>query len=94
LKLRGAGVILKIPLREEGVFVSIMRRLTRRTLERLESRFLEGIGEPEQKGFEPSPFQRKALAALLQYRDVIVVAPTGSGKTWIAIEEGVGTPPP
>ncbi|RLB01190.1 MAG: ATP-dependent DNA helicase [Deltaproteobacteria bacterium] len=86
MKLRGAGVILKIPLREEGVFVRIMRRLTRRTLERLESRFLEGIGEPEQKGFEPSPFQRKALAALLQYRDVIVVAPTGSGKTWIAIE--------
>ncbi len=45
--------------------------------------FLEGMGEPEPQPFTPSPFQQQALEAVLQ-RDTIVVAPTGSGKTWIA----------
>jgi len=63
-----------------------MKRLKRKALEALERRFLEGIGEPEEGGFVPSPFQKKGLEALLKGRDVVVVAPTGSGKTWIAIE--------
>lgn len=49
-------------------------------------RLLEGIGTPPQKPFQPDPFQLEALAAL-EYEDVLVTAPTGSGKTWIAREE-------
>jgi len=52
-------------------------------LERLEWKFLEGIGEPPPSAFRPSPFQEEALRNILE-RDTIVVAPTGSGKTWIA----------
>jgi superfamily II RNA helicase len=47
---------------------------------------LEGIGTPAPAPFEPDPFQREALAAL-EAEDVLVTAPTGSGKTWIAREE-------
>lgn len=57
-------------------------RATTRELRRL----LEGIGQPEPKPFQPDPFQLEALAAL-EYEDVLVTAPTGSGKTWIAREE-------
>ena len=49
-------------------------------------RLLEGIGSPSAKPFKPDPFQLEALAAL-EYEDVLVTAPTGSGKTWIAREE-------
>jgi len=50
--------------------------------ERLRARFLKGVGEAEEE-FRPSPFQEEALEAVSR-GDVIVVAPTGSGKTWIA----------
>ncbi|HYE64687.1 MAG TPA: DEAD/DEAH box helicase [Pyrinomonadaceae bacterium] len=49
-------------------------------------RLLEGIGSPVPAPFKPDPFQLEALAAL-EYEDVLVTAPTGSGKTWIAREE-------
>lgn len=49
-------------------------------------RLLEGIGQPAPAPFKPDPFQLEALAAL-EYEDVLVTAPTGSGKTWIAREE-------
>lgn len=49
-------------------------------------RLLEGIGTPRPAPFQPDPFQTEALA-LLEYEDVLVTAPTGSGKTWIAREE-------
>ena len=49
-------------------------------------RLLEGIGTPRPAPFKPDPFQIEALAAL-EYEDVLVTAPTGSGKTWIAREE-------
>ena len=47
---------------------------------------LEGIGTPPRLPFKPDPFQLEALAAL-EFEDVLVTAPTGSGKTWIAREE-------
>jgi ATP-dependent RNA helicase HelY len=47
---------------------------------------LAGIGVPKPGPFKPDPFQLAALAAL-EFEDVLVTAPTGSGKTWIAREE-------
>jgi superfamily II RNA helicase len=49
-------------------------------------RLLEGIGTPKPAPIKPDPFQVEALRAL-QSEDVLVTAPTGSGKTWIAREE-------
>lgn len=49
-------------------------------------RLLEGIGTPRAAPFKPDEFQLESLAAL-EYEDVLVTAPTGSGKTWIAREE-------
>src|SRR5215813_2357215 len=49
-------------------------------------RLLAGIGQPEPSPFQPDAFQLEALAAL-EFHDVLVTAPTGSGKTWIAREE-------
>jgi ATP-dependent RNA helicase HelY len=47
---------------------------------------LAGIGTPPPQPFKPDAFQLEALAAL-EFEDVLVTAPTGSGKTWIAREE-------
>ena len=47
---------------------------------------LAGIGTPPTQPFKPDRFQLDALAAL-EFEDVLVTAPTGSGKTWIAREE-------
>jgi len=46
---------------------------------------LAGIGKPEPQPFVPDSFQLEALAAIRQ-NDCLVIAPTGSGKTWIARE--------
>ena len=51
---------------------------------RLQSVFSK-IGIPEKTAFQPDPFQVKALSAI-SHSDCLVSAPTGSGKTWIAIE--------
>ena len=47
---------------------------------------LSGIGVPPERSFVPDDFQLEALEAIETY-DVLVTAPTGSGKTWIAREE-------
>jgi superfamily II RNA helicase len=48
-------------------------------------RLLNGIGRPEPAPFTPDPFQMEAVDRI-QREDVLVSAPTGSGKTWIALE--------
>ncbi len=50
------------------------------------NQLLAGIGEPEPAPITPDPFQLEALE-LIETCDVLVTAPTGSGKTWIAREE-------
>ena len=45
--------------------------------------FLSGLGEPARLPLVPDPFQQAAVTASLD-SDVVVVAPSGSGKTWIA----------
>lgn len=47
---------------------------------------LNGIGIPPPSEFKPDDFQIEALEAI-EKEDVLVTAPTGSGKTWIASEE-------
>ena len=49
-------------------------------------KMLSGIGTPEPAPFKPDDFQIDALKAI-ETQDVLVTAPTGSGKTWIAREE-------
>lgn len=50
---------------------------------------LKTIGTPEEKPFVPDPFQIEALERL-DSGDVVVSAPTGSGKTYIAVEAMAG----
>jgi superfamily II RNA helicase len=49
-------------------------------------KLLSGIGTPKPQPFVPDDFQIEALEAI-ETEDVLVTAPTGSGKTWIAREE-------
>ncbi len=44
-----------------------------------------GIGVPKKMPFVPDPFQVAAVEAM-ENGDCLVTAPTGSGKTWIAVE--------
>ena len=46
---------------------------------------LDGIGLPEPKPFIPDKWQEEAIEAITQ-ADVIVSAPTGSGKTYVALK--------
>ncbi|MBF0452437.1 MAG: DEAD/DEAH box helicase [Candidatus Magnetomorum sp.] len=43
------------------------------------------IGVPESRPFQPDSFQINALSEI-QQNDCLVTAPTGAGKTWIAVE--------
>src|SRR5256714_11027506 len=65
---------------------NVSRAAARQARTRPLRQLLEGIGTPEQSEFKPDSFQLEALAAL-ESADVLVTAPTGSGKTWIAQEE-------
>jgi len=43
------------------------------------------IGVPPRRAFAPDPFQTEALKAV-EHADCLVTAPTGAGKTWIAVQ--------
>ena len=47
--------------------------------------WLEGLGVPPPQPFVPDPWQEDALAGLDE-TDVVVSVPTGSGKTYVAVE--------
>ena len=47
--------------------------------------WLEGLGVPPPQPFVADPWQEEALAALSE-TDVVVSVPTGSGKTYVAVE--------
>jgi superfamily II RNA helicase len=47
--------------------------------------WLEGIGVPPPQPFVADPWQEEALVALAE-TDVVVSVPTGSGKTYVAVE--------
>lgn len=47
---------------------------------------LEGIGVPNRADFVPDPFQLDAIECLAQGYDTLVIAPTGAGKTYIAVQ--------
>jgi len=49
------------------------------------NRIFSKIGVPEKRPFQPDPFQEKAVSAISR-SDCLVTAPTGSGKTWIAVQ--------
>jgi superfamily II RNA helicase len=72
-------------LAEESSFKSESVRFSPANLKAVE-KLLSGIGTPEPKPLVPDDFQIEALEAI-ETQDVLVTAPTGSGKTWIAREE-------
>jgi superfamily II RNA helicase len=74
----------------QGKFADKSETFTRPTVSadqlRAVEKLLSGIGTPQPKPFQPDDFQIEALNAI-ETEDVLVTAPTGSGKTWIAREE-------
>lgn len=62
-----------------------MQRSNKRITE-LRREFLSGLGVPKQAKFVPDDYQLAAIDALKQGHDTLVVAPTGAGKTYIAVE--------
>jgi ATP-dependent RNA helicase HelY len=75
----------KRPFAQESSPARVVREQTPRQIRAVE-RLLSGLGVPESRPFAPDDFQLEALAAI-EHQDVLVTAPTGSGKTWIAREE-------
>ncbi len=49
------------------------------------SAWLEGLGVPSPQPFVPDPWQSEALVALNE-TNVVISVPTGSGKTYVAVE--------
>lgn len=76
----------RAPRADDAAADAASRAAARASRSRPLRELLEGIGTPAPAPFKPDPFQLEALAAL-ETEDVLVTAPTGSGKTWIAREE-------
>lgn len=63
-----------------------MRGRDRKQIREERAKLLRGIGVPEPQPFRADLFQTEAVESLAQGLDTLVIAPTGTGKTWIAIE--------
>ncbi len=63
-----------------------MSRGTRPRVKALREEFLSGMAVPKPTPFVPDTFQLEAIESLRNAQDTLVIAPTGSGKTFIAIE--------
>ena len=57
-----------------------------RHVEEGRKKLLSGLGVPEKSEFIIDDFQREAIESVIAGNDTLVVAPTGSGKTFIALE--------
>lgn len=80
---RGKGHPTRHAARKPPVGKKTRRRQDRARIDPgLRAKFLK-IGVPEPEPFQPDPFQLEALELIKDY-DVLVSAPTGAGKTWIA----------
>jgi len=55
-------------------------------LRRAKQRLMEGMGVPAPAPLVEDPFQREAISAVAGGEDTLVVAPTGAGKTHIALQ--------
>lgn len=60
--------------------------MSKHNLDRARQHFFHGMGVPEKTEFLIDEFQREAIDHVVQGHDTLVVAPTGSGKTYIAVE--------
>jgi superfamily II RNA helicase len=78
-KKKQPGTGISRPTPESGRKATRVSRLSPRL-----RKILNDIGMPETAPFVPDPFQLESLEKLSR-GDVLVSAPTGSGKTWIAI---------
>ncbi len=52
----------------------------------IRNKFLAGIGVPPKQEFVPDEFQLEAIQSTIGGHDTLVVAPTGAGKTYIALK--------
>lgn len=55
-------------------------------IQKARDQFLQGVGLPKEEEFVIDDFQREAIDSVVNGADTLVVAPTGSGKTLIALE--------
>lgn len=60
--------------------------MSRDAIDRARVKLLSGIKTPEVCEFVPDSFQRDAIRNVVDKLDTLVVAPTGAGKTFIALE--------
>jgi superfamily II RNA helicase len=67
----------------KAIAAQVTEPSTRKRYEPITRAFLSGLGEAARLPLIPDPFQQAAVTASLD-SDVVVVAPSGSGKTWIA----------
>jgi ATP-dependent RNA helicase HelY len=81
--VRNTRIRHRLPHGERRHFPPRRRFCDRPRVDPLLTRVFEKIGIPKPAPFIPDPFQKEALEEILE-NDVVVSAPTGSGKTWIA----------
>ena len=55
-------------------------------LDKERARLLTGVGAPVDMSFAIDDFQRDSIASVIEGVDTLVVAPTGAGKTFIALQ--------